>query len=112
MDKAYEYKKKGEYTTAEVAFRAFLTQYIIWYHEHTIPVHKQMPAKAEKILIIDIQAVIELIECIEFCLYKQEKKDDIFPFLTQTEDIIDDSRFKIVVKLKKSCLSGCNGPFQ
>lgn len=110
-DKAYDYYKKGDYATAEIAFRVFLTQYISWYHEHTVPFYRQKPEKAEGLLIIDIQAVIEALNFIESCLYKQGKKAEIFPFLIRAEDIIDDRRYKGLVTLKRAAFLASEGNF-
>lgn len=110
-NKAYDYYKKGDYATAEVGFRAFLTQYITWYHEHTVPFYRQQPAKAEGLLIVDIEAVIETIGLIESCLYEQGKKDEIVPFLIRAEDIIKDRRYRVLVKLKRAARLAAEGLF-
>ena len=98
MDSAeYLYFQK-KYVEAEEAFRAFLTQYIIWYNSHTVPFVRHNPKEAHGILVIDIEAVGSIIDKIASCLLYQSKKDEIDPFLERTLDIIDDSRYRVTIE--------------
>ena len=60
-DKAINLLKVKKYEKAEVFFRAHLTQYIIWYHEHTVPFHNARPSEADSLLLIDIKAVMAFV---------------------------------------------------
>lgn len=91
-DKAIDFLKVKKYEKAEVFFRAHLTQYIIWYHEHTVPFHNARPSEADSLLLIDIKAVMSFVFQIVGCLYHQKKIDEIDVFLKYSENIIYDPR--------------------
>lgn len=89
----YDEKK---YAQALTAFRAALTQYVIWYNEHTAPFVKDRPAEADSLLLIDIEAVYSYVNGISWCLeYLQKNEIDIF--LEKATDIIRDVRFGIYI---------------
>jgi tetratricopeptide (TPR) repeat protein len=92
-DKALSFLNLKDYSSAEIYFRAFLTQYIIWYHEHTEPFYNDCPNEAEFILLVDIEAVTSIIFQIVRCLHLQSKNKEINIFLNRTEKIILDSRY-------------------
>jgi len=92
-DKALSFLNLKDYSSAEIYFRAFLTQYIIWYHEHTEPFYNDCPNEAEFILLVDIEAVTSIIFQIARCLHKQSKNEEIYIFLNRIEKIILDSRY-------------------
>lgn len=91
-DKAINFLDLKDYASAEIYFRAFLTQYIIWYHEHTIPFYNECPNEAEFLLLVDIEAIMAIIFQIINCLYHQKKNDEIDIFLKHSENIICDPR--------------------
>lgn len=91
-EKAYNFLNEKNYEKAETVFRAFLTQYIIWYQEHTVPFRKSRPSEAEFLLFIDINAIMATIFQIVKCLYYQKKNDEIDIFLKYSENIICDPR--------------------
>jgi len=91
-DKAINFLKVKKYEKAEIFFRAYLTQYIIWYHEHTVPFHNARPSETDSLLLIDIEAVMALVFQIVRCLYHQKKIDEIDVFLKYSENIIYDPR--------------------
>ncbi|MCX5824091.1 MAG: SEC-C domain-containing protein [Deltaproteobacteria bacterium] len=97
MDTALLLYSQKEYERAEQAFRAHLTQYIKWYHIHTVPFLKHNREDAEEIFQLDIQAIGEIVDRIAECLLHQDRKVDIDPFLERTSDIIDDSRYAAVI---------------
>ena len=91
-EKAYNFLNEKNYEKAETVFRAFLTQYIVWYHEHTVPFRKACPREADSLLLIDIEAVMATILQITRCLYHQKKTDEIDVFLEHSEHIVWDPR--------------------
>lgn len=91
-DKAFDFFERGNYPKAETAYRAFLTQYIIWYHEHTVPFHNACPSEADFLLLVDIEAVMAIVFQIANCLCHQKKTDEIDGFLEHSEHIIWDPR--------------------
>jgi len=91
-DKAISFLDLKDYTSAEVYFRAFLTQYIIWYHEHTKPFYNDCPNEAEFLLLVDIEAIMSIIFQITRCLFYQKKNEEIDIFLKHCENIICDPR--------------------
>jgi len=97
-DKAINFLKVKDYEKAEVFFRAHLTQYIIWHHEHTIPFHNDHPSEAELLLLIDIEAIMAFIFQLVKCLYHQKKNDEIDIFLKHSENIICDPRHAFNVR--------------
>jgi len=92
----YLYSQR-KYDEAEKAFRAFLTQYIKWYREHTVPFFQHNPQDADEILFVDINAIGEILYKIASCLLNQGRKDEIDSFFKRASDIIDDPRYKIVI---------------
>jgi hypothetical protein len=98
MDTAnYLYQEK-KYEEAEKAYRAYLTQYIIWYNEHTVPFVQHSRQEAEGFLMLDINAVEDLLKIVSECLLKQDKVNKIDPFLEKASDIIDDPRFRVRIE--------------
>ena len=97
-DKAFDFFERGNYSKAETAYRAFLTQYIIWYHEHTVPFHNACPSEADFLLLVDIEAVMEIVFQIANCLYHQKKTEEIDVFLEHSENIICDPRHTFNVR--------------
>lgn len=92
-NKARELFDKGEYSEAEVAFRSWLTQYIIWYQEQTVPFLTSDLPEATELLLIDIEAVSEIIDSIINCLVCQGRTNEIQILLNRSSDIIIDDRF-------------------
>ena len=92
MDSADHLYNQKNYGEADGAYRAWLTQYVIWYNEHTIPLVKDRPVEADALLIIDIEAVVSLLYFIMRCLYLQGKTKEIDVLLAGASDIIDDPR--------------------
>ena len=86
--------KNRSFSEAEEAFRHDLTQYIIWYYEHTIPYLLHDPLNADQILLMDIEAITAIVYFIANCLHYQNKTQKIDAFLRKSSDIIDDSRYK------------------
>jgi len=97
-DKAINFLKIKDYEKAEVFFRAHLTQYIIWYHEHTVPFHNDRPSEAKLLLLIDIEAIMAIIFQLVKCLYHQKKNNEIDIFLKHSENIICDPRHAFNVR--------------
>ena len=102
MDTAQYLYSQNKYKEAEEAYRAWLTQYIIWHKEHTIPFVKDRPEEADQMLLMDIEAIISILYFIINCMYHQNKQEEIDPFLERASDIINDSRYE----LKINCLHG------
>lgn len=98
LEKALSLYNKGDFVEAEQAFRNHLTQYIIWHNEHTMPFFLHDPLNAKELLLLDIDAVTELINFITNCLHFQNKNQDIDYFLNNASDIIDDERFRKNIK--------------
>lgn len=96
-DKYSKFYQEGQYTQALSAYRAFLTQYIIWYNQHTVPFVDSKPLEADEILRIDIDALIETLHGIACCLNKLDKTDEIDPFLRRCTDIVQDDRFEFCI---------------
>lgn len=96
-DKAFELFDARQYDQALIAYRAFLTQYIIWYNQHTAPFVEHSPSEADKLLCLDIDAVIEIVSSIASCLHNLGKADEIDPFLRRASDIITDERYEFCV---------------
>jgi len=96
-DRAYELYDEKNYEEAKRGFRAFLTQYIIWYHEHTLPMLKDDPEAAAEILMVDIEAIVSIVEGIARCLDNQEKRQEVAEFLENASDIVDDLVFKFYI---------------
>ena len=94
MEMANDLYDQNRYEEAEEAYRAWLTQYIIWYNEHTVPFVKDKPKDADELLVVDIEAITSILYSIRNCLYHQGKEDEIGPFLKKASDIIDDHRFR------------------
>ena len=94
MDMAHYLQNKNKYEEAEEAYRVWLTQYIIWYNEHTVPFVKDKPKDADELLIVDIEAITSILYSIMSCLYHQGKEHEIDPFLKRASDIIDDDRYR------------------
>ena len=87
-----------KYDEALIAYRAFLTQYIIWYNEHTVPLVKNEPLEADDLLRIDIDAVIGTVSGIADCLDALGRADEIDEFLSRAVDIIHDDRYALCVR--------------
>jgi tetratricopeptide (TPR) repeat protein len=96
-DKSFKFYQAGQYHQALLAYRAWLTQYIIWYNEHTVPFVKDKPAEADDILRIDIDALIEIIQGVASCLNKLDKTGEIDAFLGRCTNIVDDERFRFCI---------------
>lgn len=94
--KYHEFFKAKQYARALRAYRAFLTQYIVWYNEHTVPFVKDRPLEADSLLCIDIDAVIETVHGITSCFHNLGKTDEIDPFLIRASDIIADERLSLI----------------
>jgi len=97
-EKACNFLNEKNYEKAETFFRAFLTQYIIWYHEQTVPFYNTCPNEAKDMLYIDINSIMETIVQIAKCLYHQKKNDEIDIFLEYSENIICDPRHTFNVR--------------
>lgn len=98
-DKCFELFQAKKYARALIAYRAFLTQYIVWHNEHTVPFVADSPLEADGLLCIDIDAVIETVHGITSCFHNLGKIDEIDPFLMRASDIITDERYRF-------CISG------
>lgn len=98
MDTANILYQEKKYEEAEKAYRAWLIQYIIWYNEHTVPFVQHSRQEAEGFLMLDINAVEDLLKTVSECLLKQKKVDKIDPFLEKASDIIDDPRFRVRIE--------------
>lgn len=96
-DKYSKFYQAGQYTQALSAYRAFLTQYIIWYNQHTVPFVDDKPLEADEILRLDIDALIETLHGIACCLNKLDKPDEIDPFLRRCTDIVQDDRYEFCI---------------
>ncbi len=95
---------KGDFQQAIIAFRSWLTQYTIWYHEHTLPLLKAEPDEAEEILDIDIKAVVSICFSIVKCLDKLSRSYEINIFLDRCLEIIDDKNFRLEIKRIKKVI--------
>jgi len=95
--KGHHYFNKKNFKDAERYYRAHLTQYIIWYHEHTEPFRKARPEDAEHIFSIDIEALNEIADLISRSLFKQGKIDEMFTLYTHLSPLIDDIRYTFYI---------------
>jgi tetratricopeptide (TPR) repeat protein len=93
----FQLYQKERFDEALTAYRAFLTQYIIWYNEHTVPFVNENPLAADELLSIDIEALIETIHGIACCLNQLNKIDEIDSFLQKCTDIVKDDRFMFYI---------------
>ena len=98
MDTANYLYGQQKYAEAEGAYRAFLTQYIIWYNEHTVPFVQHSPREADAILVVDIKAIADILYCIAKCLFHQGKIHEIGLLVDRASDIINDPRYRIEIK--------------
>lgn len=89
---------KKDFHNAEIAFRAWLTQYIIWYNEHTLPFTKVDPEEAKEITDIDIKALVSICFSITKCYKELNEFDKITEFLDKCLDIIDDNKFRLEIQ--------------
>ena len=96
-DKYGELFQAKQYARALIAYRAFLTQYIIWYNEHTVPFVEDRPLEADSLLSLDIDAVIETVHGITSCFRQLGEFDEIDPFLIRASDIITEERYEFCI---------------
>jgi len=52
---AFSLYADARYDEAERAFRSWLTQYTVWFHEHTVPFVEDDPVNADELLVVDIE---------------------------------------------------------
>ena len=96
-DKYFQLFQAKQYPQALIAYRTFLTQYVIWYNQHTVPFVQDSPLEADSLLCIDIDAVVETVHGIACCLYKLGRYFEIDPFLRRVSDIIRDERYAFCI---------------
>lgn len=101
-ERAFELFRTEKYEEALAAYRAFLTQYIVWYNEHTIPFVKDGPLEADDLLCVDIDAAIEIIVRIADCLDRLGEARQIDGFLIRCMNIIDDDRYVFCVTAERA----------
>lgn len=83
LRQAGEYFKRQNYPEAEKYFRAHLTQYLIWYKEHTEPLFQHDPKAAEWIVSVDIEAIIGIALSLSKTLHKLGKDKKIIVIFRQ-----------------------------
>ncbi len=83
LRQAEECFKRRNYSEAEKYFRAHLTQYLIWYKEHTEPLLQHEPKAAEWILPVDIEAIIGIALSLSKTLHKLGKDKKIIVVFRQ-----------------------------
>jgi tetratricopeptide (TPR) repeat protein len=74
---------EGNFAAAEKLFRAHLTKYIGWVHDHTLPA-RGAPFYAQ-LVKIDVDALFALADSITQCLARQGKNDQLVPFVDALE---------------------------
>lgn len=111
-DKAFKLYDEKNYEEAERGFRAFLTQYIIWYHEHTLPLLKDDPEAAAEILMVDTEAIATIVEYIATCLYYQKKTQMVDKFLKGMSDVVDNLVFKFYIASSRAIWFATSNEFE
>lgn len=97
-NQATEYARAGKHRKAESAYRAWLTQYIIWYNEHTVPCLASSPNKAQKLLEIDRKALIEILTNLSASIYAQNKPSEAIELLNRHSKTMDVLEFKDAIE--------------
>jgi tetratricopeptide (TPR) repeat protein len=77
IGKAREFSKKGDYASAERAWRVELTRYIGWVFHHTLILIKHPAGPPLELMQIDVGALEELAESIAWVLDRQGKPEGI-----------------------------------
>jgi len=93
---------QGKYVDSERYFRAHLTQYLIWYNEHTIPLLKHAPVEVEELFSTDIEAIAELSASIARALYKQDKRTSIDRFLEYISVLIKNEKLNFYIDTQRA----------
>ena len=100
-DQSQELFESKNYKKAEIAFRSWLTQYIVWYNEHTVPLLAWDPKAGEELVEIDRKALLSICVSIADCMMAQGRKDEVKVFFKNCSTIMNDQKFKD--ELNKSC---------
>ncbi|MBD3343747.1 MAG: hypothetical protein GF401_01640 [Chitinivibrionales bacterium] len=97
-DKSYEratdLHRTGKYRQAERAYRAWLTQYTMWYNEHTVHFAAGRPKDAEKWIEMERKALLEICCNLANSMLMQGKLDEAIDMLNKSSAIMEDEKFK------------------
>jgi len=99
---AKDFFKKGNFIEAEKFYRASLTQYIIWYYEHTVPFMKGAPDAAKDLFSTDIEAINEIADSLVRTLYSQKKIDSIHLLYSALIGVIDHPLYNFYIDCQRA----------
>ena len=102
LNVAEDFLKRKNLVDAEKFFRAHLTQYIIWYHEHTVPFRKAAPEAAKDLFHTDIEAINEIADSIVRILYNQNKIDGINLLYLGLVNIIEHPLYEFYIDCQRA----------
>ncbi|MCH8152932.1 MAG: SEC-C domain-containing protein [Planctomycetes bacterium] len=73
--------------------RAYVTRYVIWHRQHTVPLVKADAAAAEPILALDIAALSDIVDILCTCYEAGGQREDVPGVLDRLATAIDDPRW-------------------
>jgi len=93
---------QNDFPKAEKFYRAHLTQYLIWYKEHTEPLLARDQKAADELLTTDIEAITEIAISLAKALHQQQKQKDISALFKALSAIKINSAFAFYIDCQKS----------
>lgn len=94
--------RSQDYHKALLASRRHITWYLLSHRAHTVPVVIAETANSEKMMVMDIRAMSDLIWLLYRCYMKVGKGDLIPAVLSRMSDKIDDPRWSDLIRYFKA----------
>ena len=85
---ALEQFNAGNVAFAEMLYRAQFVQYLGWVYAHTLPFAAVKMPGIDKLLEIDVEALVELADTISQCMNRLDRASGIIPFLDHVESVV------------------------
>ena len=94
QERAFEKYNKGLYEEGLTACRHHLTWYILCHNAHTVPFLSSGTKESSDLLIIDIEALTDLVGLLHRCYFKTGQSDEFPSALDRLVNAVDDLRWR------------------